>query len=176
MSQRLDELYFPWLYNQVADLDAKSPSETYWRLLKQLYDKEFLYLIDNDVNRAEDGKDLRREFVRDQGITNVDESWMRLGCSMLELLIGLSRRLSFEDEGEPRGWFWHLMENLDLEKFNDDWRLPEAEEVNIILDKVIWRTYSPKGHGGLFPLKRAPEDQREVELWYQLSTYLRARG
>jgi hypothetical protein len=167
----LDELYFNWLYGQVGSLAEKNPSRTYWRMLKQLYTKEFVWIIQNDDNRAIDGQDLRREFIDQEGLSNVDLNWMRLGCSMFELLIGLSRRLSFEDGGEPTVWFWHLIENLGLEQYNDNTRVPE-EKIDDILNRVIFRTYDRKGRGGLFPMNKTREDQREVELWYQLNEYL----
>lgn len=167
----LDELYFVWLYGQVGSIETSNPSRTYWRLMRQLFTKEFLWIIPNDDNRAEDGKELRHEFIRKERLRRVDQEWLDLGCSMLELLIALSRRLSFEEDGEPREWFWKLIENLDLERFNDHfhWRPGEVDE---ILDDVIWRTYNPDGSGGLFPLEHATEDQTKVELWYQMSAYL----
>jgi hypothetical protein len=174
VSQQLDELYFTWLYGQVADVEVVNPSRTYWRLLKKLYTKEFVWIIPNDDNRAEDGKDLRHEFLDEEGLDVPSPDWMRLGCSMLELLIGLSRRLSFEAEGEPRYWFWQLIENLGLERYNDNTLFPEAV-VEDILDQVIWRTYTRKGRGGLFPLKGVCDDQREVGLWYQLCAYVLER-
>jgi hypothetical protein len=175
ISPPLDELYFTWLYSQVDSVEISNPSRTYWRMLRQLYTKEFVWSIPNDDNRAEDGKDLRREFINEEGLDDIDQAWLDLGCSMLELLIGLSRRLSFQDDGEPRSWFWQLIENLGLERYNDNALIREEEIYEIldeILNEVIRRTYKRNGSGGLFPLKRATEDQREVELWYQLSAYL----
>ena len=173
MSEPLDELYFVWLYRQVGDIRVTNPSHSYWRMLKLLYDKEFVWFIPNDDNRLEDGKDLRCEFVDQERLIDVDPSWMRLGCSMLELLIALSRRLAFEAEGEPRGWFWRLIRNLSLHNCNDaNLNYMTADEIDEILDRVIWRTYQYNGHGGLFPLERPHEDQRHVELWYQLSAYV----
>src|SRR5687768_18597032 len=102
MQAPLDELYFTWLYSQVADPRVKNPSRTYWRMLKLLFVKEFVWIVPNDDNRIEDGKDLRLEFVDQQKIMNVDFGWMHLGCSMLELLVALSRRLSFEARSEER--------------------------------------------------------------------------
>ncbi len=172
MSKPLDELYFLWLCGQVGSVeDNRNPSRNYWRLLKRLYIKEFVWIIPNDDNRAEDGRDLRSEFFSNNKVAAMDTDWFTLGCSMLELLIGLARRLSFEADGEPRFWFWHLVENLGLEKYNDNTYIPE-KEVDDILDQVIWRTYRRNGKGGLFPLRKATEDQRDVELWYQLSAYL----
>lgn len=174
MTAPLDELYFRWLYDQVADSHVDIPSRTYWRLLKLLYTKEFVWFVPNDDNRIEDGKDLRNEFVDQVNLKSVDRGWMRLGCSFLELLIGLSRRLSFEADREPRDWFWHMMENIDLHIYNDQKKLP-SQEVDEILDQVIFRTYKPNGVGGLFPLERPCQDQRDIELWYQLSAYILER-
>lgn len=175
MNAPIDELYFRWLYSQVGSVEETNPSYTYWEMLRQLYIKEFVYIIENDDNRAIDGLDLRREFLSQEGISEVEPSWTQLPCSMLELLIGLSRRLAFQDGSESFLWFWHLIENLGLEQYNDNTRIP-VREINRILDKVISRTYNRKGHGGLFPLNRTRTDQREVELWYQLNEYLIERS
>lgn len=171
MAEPLDELYLKWLYSQVGNVKLKNPSRTYWALLKQLYKKEFVWIIPNDDNRLEDGRDLRDEFVEKYELYDVDPDWMSLGCSMLEMLIGLSRRLSFEDDGPVDWWFWCLMRNLNLRGFTDNTQF-DIEDVDEVLDTVIWRTYEPDGRGGLFPLDDPEEDQREVEIWYQLSAYL----
>jgi len=99
---------------------------------------------------------------------------MSLGCSFLEMLVALSRRLAFQEEREPRDWFWEMMDNLGLAKHTDDYDYSE-EEVNDILDRVIWRTYYTNGEGGLFPLRHASADQRHIELWYQMCAYLLER-
>ena len=174
MDEPLDELYFKWLYSQVGDPRIRNRNRTYWTILKQLYTKEFVWFVPNDDNRIQDGKELRYEFVDSEQLEDVDLNWVHLGCSMLELLVGLSRRLAFEAEGQPRDWFWHLMENLGLCEYNDSYRYSE-EGVDEILDRIIWRTYRRDGHGGLFPLRRAKKDQRLIELWYQLSAYVLER-
>jgi hypothetical protein len=172
MDEPFDERYLVWLYSQVAPLRLKNPARTHWALLRQLYKKEFVWLVPNDDNRVEDGKSLRREFLNDYEV-DVDQEWLTMGCSMLEMLIALSRRLSFEADGEPRAWFWHLIQTLDLEQYNDKHYNDDAEKViDETLDRVIWRRYEPNGQGGLFPIRNPPEDQREVEIWYQLSAYL----
>jgi hypothetical protein len=171
MDKPLDELYLEWLYRQVGDPTITNPNRTYWRILKQLYCKEFVWIVPNDDNRIADGRDLRYEFVDDINLRNVDVGWYNLGCSMLELFVGLSRRLSFECDGEPRDWFWHMMDNVKLRRCNDN-KSWEETVVNDILDQIIWRHYKRDGCGGIFPLKNAREDQTKVELWYQLSAYI----
>ena len=171
MSEPLDEMYLTWLYRQVGDPSISNPTRTYWTMFRTLYTKEFVWLIPNDGNRIEDGKDLRFEFVDESGLNDVDMGWIHLGCSMFELLVGLSRRLAFQADGEPRDWFWHLVDNVGLTKYNDTYQ-HQDQEVNDILDRIIWRTYNSDGQGGLFPLQSPSGDQRDVELWYQLNAYV----
>ncbi len=177
MDEPLDELYLHWLYKKIGSVRLKNPARTYWSLARKLYTKEFVWLIPNDDNRAEDGRELRYEFMHDEEISYVDDAWMDLGCSMLEMLIALSRRLAFQTEGDPRSWFWHLLDNLGLEHYTDAYFgvMDYEGELDEKLDSVIWRTYEPDGGGGLFPLRHPHEDQRDVELWFQLSAYLLER-
>lgn len=174
----LDELYFVWLYSQVGSVEIRDPSRTYWSIIKRLYTKEFVWFVPNDDNRSEDGKDLRREFLREERPILVRQAgkneWLRMGCSVLEMMVGLSRRLAFEADREPRDWFWEMLDNLKLSSYRDSDRIPE-DRVDEILDRLIFRTYRSDGVGGLFPLDDPHEDQREVEIWYQLSAYLLER-
>lgn len=168
MTETLDDVYLSWLYNQVGDVKGNT-SETYWNLLRQMNDIEFVWLVPNDDNRVGDGRDIRHEWASENG---VDLRMMDLGCSFLEMMIGLCRRLAFEaDEGEAADWFWHLIRNLGLQSCTDQSDY-NREEVDERINAVIWRTYSRRGHGGLFPLRNPRRDQRDVELWYQMSAYL----
>lgn len=172
----LDETYFVWLYSQVGSVKNRNRSRTYWKLLRLLHGKEFTWSnIEMDENRAHDGKDIRRTFLTETNTRNDDPTWMDLGCSMLELLIGLSGKLAWEnDEFNQSGWFWQLIENLGLTECTDA-NPPDPRIIDEILDKVIERDYAPNGAGGLFPLKNYNEDQRDVELWYQAQAYLLER-
>lgn len=172
----LEELYLTWLYRQIADVEETRPSRTFWKLCSVLQKKEFTWTVPNDDNRVEDGRSLRYEFVEDLGLDDVDPAWLQFGCSMLEMLVGLSRRLSFQAEGEPHDWFWHLLGNIGLKSFNDRVRFP-LDHVEEVLDVLIHRRYNRNGTGGgLFPLRRPTRDQRSVEIWYQLSAYLQEHG
>lgn len=175
MDEPLDELYLRWLYSQVLPIESKNSSRNFWALLRQLYCTEFVWFVPNDDNRLEDGRDLRQEFLRsDASLPNDSWDWIQMGCSMLEMLVALGRRLSFQMEGEPRFWFWTLLENVGLDKFNDRFYKTDkqAEEVDEVLQRIIWRNYAEDGSGGLFPLKHPDEDQRKVEMWYQMSAYI----
>lgn len=175
-TEPIDEIYFKWLYRQVAPLRYKNPARTYWSLLRHLFEKEFVWFVPNDDNRAMDGVELRSEFLTKENWPQdpiVDE-WLSLGCSMLEMLIAISRRLSFTGGGASADWFWHLLHNLDLDKFND--ASYDGDYVELAVHRVNNRTYDKNGNGGLFPLKKTDIDQRGVELWYQLNSYVMERG
>lgn len=177
MSASLDERYFDWLYSQVCSVRVTNPSKTYRNLFHILYTKEYVWLVPNDDNRMEDGRDLRYEFLEHEGIdpSERDKLWLDLDCSMLEFLIALARRLEFITERPQHIWFWELLENLQLEIYNDRVDIP-LDLVDKTLERVIWRTYDYNGGGGLFPLVYPEEDQRRVEIWYQISDYLLERG
>lgn len=175
MSTRpLDELYFAWLYGQVADQNEKNPAKRFWNILSELFHTEFIWLVPNDDNRAGDGKELRMRFILDLDPVIEDREWTNIGCSFLEVMVGLSHRLSFEADGEARHWFWELMENLGLDKISDARQFPK-EEVDNMLERVMFRNYKRNGEGGLFPLRKPSKDQRKVELWYQLGAYVLER-
>lgn len=173
MTKPLDEMFFTELYRQVADPGTKDPERTYKKLLRQMYRTEFIAYVERDENRIEDCKELRREFLAKRRTQRDDTSdWLELGCSMLELLVGLSRHMAFEVDGEPHFWFWELMGNLGLKHLNDAYPRYSERQVADVLDRVIRRTYEYDGEGGLFPLHNPQQDQRSVELWYQLSAYV----
>lgn len=170
MQEPIEEAYFIWLSSKVVSIDFPTPSLTFWRLLRKLHSIEFVWLMQGDDNRAQDGLDLRQEFLN-QSRQSANQEWMNLGCSVLEMLIGFSRRAEFITDIAAFDWFWTLIDNLGLKELND-----AAGEFNQAveeaIDRFIWRTYQRNGSGGLFPLNNAERDQRKVEIWYQFSEYL----
>ena len=173
MTPPLDDRYFEWLYGQIAAVRNRNPSRSFWTLSRQLYTKEFVWIVPNDDNRVEDGKELRYEFISEKGIDQVDPEWMELGCSMLEMLIAFARRASFASDEATIEWFWRFIVNLGLYEYNDRvYTSATSKIVDETLDAVIFRTYEPNGVGGLFPLTHPTRDQRTVELWYQLAAFL----
>jgi hypothetical protein len=166
----LDDQYLYWLYSLVADVRTRKGPRTYWNLFRKLFKTEFTWFVPHDDNRAEDGRELRAEWASLQDV-HVDPNWAELGCSFLEMLIGLARRLEFMTDQDVVFWFWHLIGNLGLLGHNDRCRFMD-EDVEARTSAVIWRTYDRHGEGGLFPLRNTQIDQRKVELWYQLNSYV----
>lgn len=142
-----------------------------------LYNKEFVWVVANDDNRIEDAMDLRREFLLDTRF-RTSFSAAQTGQfrhhypTVLEVIVGLSRRLSFEATGIAEVWAWRLIENLELHKMKDPLTPRKREQVEDMLDALIFRTYQPNGVGGFFPLAFSEHDQTQVEIWYQMSAYI----
>ena len=166
----IDSEYFNWLCAKVMRVEVPTPSNTYWNLLRELHNTEFVWIEMMDENRADDGRELRAEFLSQTG-WSTDPEWLRLGCSVLEMLIAFSKRASFQTGRSPKNWFWEMIENLGLKQFND--AVPDRfSDIPNALERFLWRTYEPDGTGGLFPLKNTIHDQRKVEIWHQFCDYL----
>lgn len=176
MDDALDRQYLTWLYAQVESVKQRNPQKTYWSLMRQMFSKQYVWLVPNDDNRAKDGQELRQLFLQSVLVGHVDLHWLNMQCSMLEMLIGLSRRLSFEGGGELRDWFWHLVETLQIRCNDAAYNGNTSALIDEVLDRVIWRTYHPNGRGGLFPLQHPMQDQTRVEIWHQLNSYLLELG
>ena len=175
----LDDAYFEWLYSQVGPLKNRNPERNFWHLCRKLHSTEFIWFVPNDDNRVEDGKELRNAFLVStrRQLDDPHGLFMDLGCSMLEMLVALSKMAAFESGRSHVEWFWRLMHNLELDSYSDKvYGRTVAdgvdEGVEEVLDRLNQRTYSYDGRGGLFPLHHARQDQREIELWYQMSSYL----
>lgn len=174
----IENLYFNWLCDMVMIDTHTDTGDSYWLLAKKLHKREFVWVIDLDENRADDGVALRTEFEERERIyigTALDRP-----CSVLEMLVALSIRWDDimtpevdDGHGIPEK-FWEMMSNIGLDKFSDDEYYPlfGDEMIDDILDKLIARSYDFNGHGGLFPLKKRGKNQRRVEIWYQMMAYL----
>jgi len=170
MNDPLDELYFDWL--RVKVLPPRD--HKFEDLLLLLYKTEFTWVILNDRNRAADGVELRYDFLRETNYPR-DKNWIEQPCSILEMLVGFAQRAAFQTDMPVRDWFWKMIENLRLDEFawfEDGQESVIQERLNTFLD----RTYDRNGNGGLFPIRRAKEDQRKVEIWYQFCEYVQAES
>lgn len=163
--------YFDWLCTHIW---IPPGDKTYDGLLKLLWEKEFIWVIGNDDNRIQDGRDLRDYYLnmldptdrKSHDLTHVD------AVSTLEVLIGVASRVAFLVDENPRTWAWKLIENLRLDRFPDPLDRRKIDRVNDMLDILIWRTYRSDGLGGFFPLKHPKRNQKDVEIWYQMCDYI----
>lgn len=162
---RIEQSYFRWLVHQTHLEEAWQ--KRYLGLFNEMHHKEFVWLVPHDDNRIGDGFELRYEFLDGRHHT------FPFGVSFLEVLVALSRRVAFNAGGEPEWWAWKLIENIGLDKVEGIELSPvDRAKINDTLDRVIERRYGQDGKGGFFPLPNPEEDQRKVEIWYQMSAYI----
>lgn len=171
----LKKQYVRWLENELTGESThrdRSYFELVWHMFETpfLWGPEFPWSVAMDDNRLADGMELRAEFAEIHGASRTGMN--ALGpCSFIEVLLGLSRRLSFVAGGTKERWAWQLLVNLRLERMWDHISRSKTNTVLEVLDTVIRRNYEPNGVGGFFPLAWPDRDQRQVELWYQLNAY-----
>lgn len=172
MAAPLDDRYLEWLYSHYEAVRFRGPSRSYWHLSRVLYSREFVWFIANDDNRIADGLDLRVEFMNVTG-SEPDEDWSGLGCSTLEVLVALAKRGEFETSESTEVWMHRFFEHLGFAGLTDDvWSTWVENQVQDALDRLIFRTYDPTGHGGLFPLRNPHQNQTRIELWSQMAAYI----
>ncbi|MFA6661451.1 MAG: hypothetical protein WCS56_00290 [Bacilli bacterium] len=170
MTRKANDVYFGILCDLVG-LHEPVKTSGYFELMYQLYRTEFVALVPNDGNRGLDGIRLRDKY----GFPKVNTP-----CNLFEMFVALAIRcdedILYSPENGDRhvDWFWMMMTNLGLNKFRDRsfgdaWEYADIEEV---CEKFLSRDYGYDGIGGIFPLKNPKKDQRNVEIWYQLSSYL----
>lgn len=175
MSNSLSEDYLRWLAPQIRE--NGDDHREYGQLLSIMYEKEFPVeagqLVPNDENRLADGLDLRLEFCHTNNIpTGSAVDLFGGSCTFLEVLIALSRRLTFAAGWSAEGWAWQLVINLGLDQMSDPITNSRVRRIDRILDDCIWRRYLRNGRGGFFPLRHSREDQKKIELWYQMAAYI----
>lgn len=152
---------------RLKSLILPAPNRKHYHLLiNTLYFRDFVPMIKRDEDRAIDGLFLRNEL-------GYNDSTDDKPCSFLEMLIALSGRFdgnSGFDPEESYENFWLMMRNLGLDQFDD--RNYSERQVWSILHILENRTYAFNGKGGLFPLKKPKQDQRNVEIWGQMQEWL----
>lgn len=173
--QTVNNQYFEWLCNFVTYNDI-SNKRSFNKLLRYLYDSEFIAIIYMDKNRIFDGLKLRKMFIEELNYSNdilevMDEE---KPCSVLEVMIGLAHRCATSIlDGCDYGLydlFWGMVDNLGLLNMHDD--AFDSMYVADIVNTFINREYAPNGNGGLFTVTNRTEDLRDVDIWYQLMWYL----
>lgn len=141
-------------------------------LFKTLHNLEFVWLLPGDDNRAEDGKELRRQFLLEGHFPDDVEWRTQIPCSVFEMLLAFAVRAEKNTMGYSKiEWFWEFLRNLNLADANDASGIP-PDEIAECVEMFMWRTYRPDGDGGLFPLRHPEQDQTKIEIWKQFCDYL----
>lgn len=178
----IETSYFQWLCEIVH---ADSMEKSYYILCGELFKYPFRVKAKMDINRNNDGLELRKEYCDEvfayRYVPNGKEIKTWPDCSMLELFIGIAKHMNDElmtedSSDKTHEYFWEIIKNLELDEFDDE-RFGEESDVSTvqirdILVNLNERHYKKDGSGGMFPLKCPEKDQRKVEIWYQMQAYI----
>lgn len=169
--------YFNWLCILIG-VNGVGRHAGYKQLADMLhYGEIFQPKLPMDANRGTDGLQMRVDFISEHGPWG--SATNRGPCSMLEFFVALARRMNFlmyqsSDHRYTEYYFWKIMDNLGLSKVTDDkWEFINGD---FFVEDAVWRINERQiqadGSGGLFPLKHPMQDQRGVEIWYQMNAWL----
>lgn len=165
--------YREWL------IDKVNAVEDYTYLLRELYSTEFYSLVKYDEDRGMDGLMLRDEWANfvdyrgslDFGVANV-----------LEVLIGVARRIEFQLFGTPYvdDWdyiriFWDMIDNLGLINMYGTLSRYTFDEISDIVTHFLNRTYFRHRKGNIFILEEESKDLRKLNIWTQMGLYIREK-
>lgn len=165
-------LYLLWKCN----LDNGLKYGKYSRLFEILHHIEFTWSIPRDDNREADGLELREEYDIPHGYTiEEEEDFQEHWVSVLEMLIGLAVRVEDEIIGDPadehpEDFFMDMIKNLGLDIFVGKRFLDE--DVIKIVRRWLNRRFEPDGRWSPFPVRNDCRDQRELEIWDQMNSYI----
>ena len=166
----IDEELFEWIYQFV---DGKR----HRKLLELLYNNQFISVIDLDDNRILDGVSVRYRFSDEVGIPHsvINKKLDSGVCSVLEMMLGLAIRaeeniVGDDDFGDRTiVWFWMMVKSLGLHGLTDD-KFEEDFALHTV-SRFLNRDYEASGKGGLFTIKDARKDMRDLEIWYQMNLF-----
>lgn len=175
-----DDPYFEWLCNIVGAVPNYN-GVSYFRLCDTLHKINYkVNMDDRNYNRAYDGLCLRRQYVQNfDDNSDYGSASNRGPCTMFELLVALSQRISFiigtdDNRNNPSVCFFILLKNLRIAKYNDEIfdQLNGEFFVSEAANRVIFEQYDSSGNGGLFPLRHPSEDQHKKDIWYQMHAWI----
>jgi len=148
--------YLKWLCSLV---NAGPERHLLWY---KLHSMAFSWSIERDENRAEDGKYLRYLYSierTESGLSSEEiEEYLSGPCSVMEFLVGLASRIEndimydADEEDRTWKWFWEMIENLGLDKFDDDHY--SDVQVDAIVMRFLDRKYDEFGNGNIFKISK----------------------
>lgn len=170
INARMLDDYYSYMLG-IVDFDLPE-HRRYGKLMYELNNIEFTWILPMDENRDMDAIELRRSFLIDNGY-NERDLW-DTPRSVLEVLVAFSKRIEIEITGEPGEdclgrWFWVMLENLGVLMAD---RRFDIDVLRSNIDVWLNRKFDESGRGGIFPLKNWRNDQRKTDMWYQMHAYI----
>lgn len=109
---------------------------------------DFVWYIPEDEDKAIQALRMRDEYCYETGMPSPRQA----PASFLEVFVSITDTLTAMLYQDRESFTKSILLNLGARSFSDDGRLPSEihEEALIIAERVMYRTYSRNGTGGLF--------------------------
>lgn len=169
----INDKYYKWLVHFISH---ESELDYFGKLLRKLYDTEYMYVFAKDRNRAEDGLLMRRRFMDEMHQSVPPRYALDKKCSILEMMVALALRCEESIMDDSRygnrtsQWFWEMISSLGLNGMTDE--RYDDDMADRILYRFMSHDYGRDGKGGLFWVRRSESDMRTLEIWDQMCLYL----
>lgn len=148
----------------------------YSLIFETLHHMNFTCLLDRDENREDDGVELREHYEIPDGYeVEIEEAFYARKCSVMEMMVALAIRVDDEyigdpAEAHPEDFFMEMIENLGLDRFRGG-RYQESAVIKIV-QRWLDRRFTAHGLGSPFPVLNDWRDQRNLEIWDQMNSYV----
>lgn len=162
--------YYIWLIDMI-DFNSHEDKS---KLLQYLHNKEYVWDIWTDEDRAEDGLALRKRFEKETDYMDYDP--LEKPCSVLEMLVAFAERIDKDVMDEEYGtpyWFWIMIENLGLKDCTDEDF--DAKNVNFVLDSWLNNLTKNDLKSGIFPGKSGKKPETPVDQWFCMQKWIGER-
>lgn len=163
-----DKMYFKWLLRKIPWPGYRTAD--YSQLLEYLFETEFTWLVDRDINRAKDGLSLREEFGLS---TNGRYVLAEMPCTILEMMVALSCKIESTIMQEPRLgdrtglWFWTMVQNMGLD-WADDWHFNRD-----VVDENVQKIMARKSENDLFYCSTFDlKKWNKMEIWKKMTAWV----
>lgn len=122
--------------------------ENYSELASVWDELDFVWYIPEDEDKAIQALRMRDEYCHETGMPSPRQA----PASFLEVFVSITDTLTAMLYQDRESFTKSILLNLGARSFSDDGRLPSEihEEALIIAERVMYRTYSRNGTGGLF--------------------------
>lgn len=138
--------------------------ENYTELASVWDELDFMWYIPEDEDKAIQALRMRDEYCYETGMPSPRQA----PASFLEVFVSITDTLTAMLYQDRESFTKSILLNAGARSFSDDWRLPSEihEEALKIAERVMYRTYSRNGTGGLFRIPGA--DILEMPLTTQM--------
>ena len=170
----MDELWDLYLQHLIwrCRLENERGMECLFSILHNIM---FRSVLERDRNREDDGLFLRERFQFPVKYERFIHDFVVKECSVMEVLVALAIRADNEivgdpAEGHPEKFFMEMIKNLGLYRLVK--RRYDERDVNKIIQRWLSRRFESDGRGSPFPVRYDYRDQRGLEIWDQMNSYI----